>query len=323
MISADKFCKPIVILSAPRSGSTLLFEILSSAGELWTIGGESHSIIESIPSLTIKNNAHSNRLTQTNATVECVTELKSKFHSEMKGSSTKKTDVLKSQSCRFLEKTPKNSLRVPFLDAVFPDAIFIYLVRDPLETISSMMDAWQSGQWVTYRNLPGWEGSWPWSLLLPPGWQLLKNKPLEEVTAFQWISSNNHIIDDLKSIPRKRWTTISYTELVHDTENQITRLCEFCGIEYDSQLKEVTSGILPYSRLTLTPPKNDKWKKNEKELSRITPSLGATMKKIYGALTDSRNATAEWVVNIIGKEVGRHTPCPCGSGKKYKRCHGK
>ncbi|MGZ3511738.1 MAG: SEC-C metal-binding domain-containing protein, partial [Candidatus Binataceae bacterium] len=21
--------------------------------------------------------------------------------------------------------------------------------------------------------------------------------------------------------------------------------------------------------------------------------------------------------------VGRNDPCPCGSGKKYKRCHGK
>ena len=23
------------------------------------------------------------------------------------------------------------------------------------------------------------------------------------------------------------------------------------------------------------------------------------------------------------KGVGRNDPCPCGSGKKYKRCHGK
>ena len=24
-----------------------------------------------------------------------------------------------------------------------------------------------------------------------------------------------------------------------------------------------------------------------------------------------------------GKKVGRNEPCPCGSGKKYKQCHGK
>ena len=25
----------------------------------------------------------------------------------------------------------------------------------------------------------------------------------------------------------------------------------------------------------------------------------------------------------VGKKVGRNEPCPCGSGKKYKQCHGK
>ncbi|TMU79939.1 hypothetical protein FGG79_21455, partial [Bacillus sp. BHET2] len=24
-----------------------------------------------------------------------------------------------------------------------------------------------------------------------------------------------------------------------------------------------------------------------------------------------------------GMRVGRNDPCPCGSGKKYKQCHGK
>jgi len=24
-----------------------------------------------------------------------------------------------------------------------------------------------------------------------------------------------------------------------------------------------------------------------------------------------------------GPKVGRNDPCPCGSGKKYKQCHGK
>jgi len=26
--------------------------------------------------------------------------------------------------------------------------------------------------------------------------------------------------------------------------------------------------------------------------------------------------------NMMEKEIGRNEPCPCGSGKKYKRCHG-
>jgi preprotein translocase subunit SecA len=25
---------------------------------------------------------------------------------------------------------------------------------------------------------------------------------------------------------------------------------------------------------------------------------------------------------VVGQKVGRNDPCPCGSGKKYKKCHG-
>jgi preprotein translocase subunit SecA len=25
----------------------------------------------------------------------------------------------------------------------------------------------------------------------------------------------------------------------------------------------------------------------------------------------------------LGEKVGRNDPCPCGSGKKFKHCHGK
>jgi preprotein translocase subunit SecA len=26
---------------------------------------------------------------------------------------------------------------------------------------------------------------------------------------------------------------------------------------------------------------------------------------------------------VAGPKIGRNDPCPCGSGKKYKQCHGK
>jgi preprotein translocase subunit SecA len=34
------------------------------------------------------------------------------------------------------------------------------------------------------------------------------------------------------------------------------------------------------------------------------------------------NERAEQAVNL-GVKVGRNDPCPCGSGKKFKQCHGK
>ena len=35
------------------------------------------------------------------------------------------------------------------------------------------------------------------------------------------------------------------------------------------------------------------------------------------------SGSAEAVQQIVrGEKVGRNDPCPCGSGKKYKKCHG-
>ena len=34
-------------------------------------------------------------------------------------------------------------------------------------------------------------------------------------------------------------------------------------------------------------------------------------------------AQAVQPIQRVGPKVGRNDPCPCGSGKKYKQCHGK
>jgi preprotein translocase subunit SecA len=38
-----------------------------------------------------------------------------------------------------------------------------------------------------------------------------------------------------------------------------------------------------------------------------------------------RSAAASAAAALAGEvpKVGRNDPCPCGSGKKYKQCHGK
>ncbi|MDT8282266.1 MAG: hypothetical protein RQ982_05560, partial [Gammaproteobacteria bacterium] len=63
-----KFNKPVIILAAPRSGSTLLFELLSKAKDIWTIGDESHAVFESIARFNPNSGlCNSNRLLATDA----------------------------------------------------------------------------------------------------------------------------------------------------------------------------------------------------------------------------------------------------------------
>ncbi|MEH6567404.1 MAG: SEC-C metal-binding domain-containing protein, partial [Halopseudomonas sp.] len=42
-----------------------------------------------------------------------------------------------------------------------------------------------------------------------------------------------------------------------------------------------------------------------------------------GGDTEQQAATPTGPTVRDGEKVGRNDPCPCGSGKKYKHCHGQ
>ncbi len=167
-----------------------------------------------------------------------------------------------------LEKTPKNALRVPFLAAVFPEARFIYLHRDPRQVLSSMMEAWASGRFRMYPNLPNWKGL-PWSLLLVPGWQDLIGRPLHHIVAAQWHTTTHLLLDDLERVPADRWAVASYAALVADPEPEIRRLCAAVSLDWDRAL----TGELPLSRYTVSPPHPQKWQRHAAEIESVVPLI--------------------------------------------------
>jgi len=270
--------EPVFIIAAPRSGSTLLFETLSSSGQLWTVGDEAHWLVESIRDLQPgAAGVDSNRLVASHCTEEISQRIRGELLANLRDSQGRALPATE-KDARILEKTPKNALRIPFFLEIFPDARFVLLWRDPRENLSSIMEAWRSGNWTTYPTLEGWEG--PWSLLLPPGWQSLRGKPLEEVAAYQWDSANRVALDDLQALPRERWTSVSYADLVSNPASVTQRLCKFAGIEFDSALAARVSGQLPLSRYTQTRPEPGKWRRNEAAILRVLPSVEATWKRL-------------------------------------------
>ncbi len=269
-----RFDRPVFLVCPPRSGSSLLFETLSQAPGLWTVGGESHALIEGIPELhPARRGFESNRLTAADAGPGIVQRLERAFFDELRDREGNRPPA-GGAGLRFLEKTPKNALRVPFLAAAFPDALFLYLYRDPRETISSVLDAWKSGRFVTYPNLPGWEGP-PWSLLLVPGWRELSGRPLAEIATRQWSTATSQLLDDLEALPAERWCVASYDRLVAEPQGEIERLCDFAGLDWDRTL----TAPLPSSRHTLSSPQPDKWRHNGEELKPAMPLAAAAAER--------------------------------------------
>lgn len=261
-VSPEKFADPVFIVSPPRSGSSLLFETLAQAANVYTIGGESHAMIEQIPRLSPEAHGFdSNCLDETDATPEIAELLRSHFWSALRDRSGKPSEE---SVLRMLEKTPKNALRIPFIQSVFPNAKFIYLYRKPEPCLASMMEAWRSGRFRTYPKLPGWSGM-PWSMLLVPGWRSLVEKPLEEIVATQWSVTTTHILDALEKMPMANWDVCIYEDFIANPDEQVRRLCKSMNFDWDLSLGKT----LPLSRHTLTVPNPDKWKQYAREIESV------------------------------------------------------
>lgn len=282
------FDRPVIILAAPRSGSTLLFETLALSPDLWTIGGESHGIFERIKRYNPNTEyCDSNALYAEDSIPEVINLIRQLFFEKLRDAQGRSVQSIQGASLgplRMLEKTPKNSLRVSLLNRIFPDALFIYLVRNPRDNISSIIDAWDSGRFITYPNLEG--RSKPWSLLLPTGWQSYHEASVEEIAAFQWRSANEAILQELGKLDRNRWTAVSYGQQLNSREDTLMRLCEFCGISADGIIDSMADAQSRHSRYTISPPSSEKWQRNATALGQVLPGVADTIELIKTSAVD-------------------------------------
>jgi LPS sulfotransferase NodH len=277
VVPAAMMERPVFIIAAPRSGSTLLYETLAAHEALCTLGGEAHWLVESISELQLGSpRVASNRLDAGHANEAIRSEILKRIAEKLVDS--RGQPITTAVRRRMLEKTPKNALRIPFFNRLFPDAIFIFLWREPVGNLSSIIEAWRSGNWKTYNGLRGFDG--PWSLILPPGWASMNGKSLEEIAAFQWQTTNQIAMADLESLPRERWCVVNYQELLDDPTAAVLRLCERIGIEADDSLRRRLGSSLPFSRYTQTPPTADKWRKNAQLIGRVMPDLENTWRRL-------------------------------------------
>ena len=136
---------------------------------------------------------------------------------------------------RLLDASPRNALRVAFLDAVFGDAMFVYVNRSPREAINESLAIWEAGAAVTYPELSDWDGP-PWSFPLIPAWEELRGRELAEVVTEQWIRTGTVLLDDLETLPPERWCVTDYEAMLGDPANELQRVFNFLGVGYHQGL---------------------------------------------------------------------------------------
>jgi len=149
---------------------------------------------------------------------------------------------------RLVDKDTGHCWRLPELSAGFPDAKFIFIVRDPEDALRSLMAGWRHPTWFfTYRtdvplsiagysDIAPWGNRW-WNFNLFPGWEELINSPLEDVVTGQWRAAITPIVEHgIPLIEQGRALVTTYERLVSEPRVTLSLIAEFADLDETSLL---------------------------------------------------------------------------------------
>ncbi len=180
-----------------------------------------------------------------------------------------------------VEKTPDNCFRIQMLLRVFPDAQFVYVVRDPRGSIASMYRGWtEEARFQRFELPPGFAiADYPgthWCFGLIPGWEELEGATVMEICAHQWRLYNDYCGRDLPggSRPGAHRPLRGHGRRPGPGAGPTGRV----GAPRSGPLDRY-SRKLPVVN-TWTMPSADKWRKVERELSGVLPLVATESRRL-------------------------------------------
>jgi hypothetical protein len=222
----DALVRPVFIIGCGRSGTTVLGEVLGQHPALAYLN-EPRDIWLHEPRTDIWSTgarARGGRLRLSGDEVEpsSAARIRRAFAAE----------VRLQRAERLVEKLPINAFRVGWLAGIFPDALFMHLIRNGLEVAASIARQAERAQWFGFADYK---------------WRLLTDHARERGEAgllglctdgfrrglLEWRLSVSTALEDLAQLPAERRLEVRYEELVEQPVAVCERLEAFIGIRHD------------------------------------------------------------------------------------------
>ena len=252
--------QPVIIVGAPRSGTNMLRDVLTS------FDGVSTWPCDEINYIWRHGNVRypSDEIPAERAKPAIQSYIRQRF-SDIRGKYS--ADVV-------IEKTCANSLRVPFVDAVVPDAKYIFIYRDGIDTTGSAKERWtaeldipyilEKVRFVPKVDLPyyGLRYFWArihrlisrekrlafWGPTLDNMPSILQNHTLNEVCALQWQRCVDKAEEAFSKMPSEKVFRVSYEDFVRQPEQELTRVLQFMGKDVaPEQVASAVKSVSPRS----------------------------------------------------------------------------
>ena len=164
---------------------------------------------------------------------------------------------------RFVNKTPALSLRVAYLTKIFPDAVFIHILRDGRAVARSIMEKFEEfsfrpKDWIADPELVGQlDGA---SRIVQCG--------------LMWLATVRTVQSSLFELEARQSLTLRYEDLISDPATTLKQAYSVCDL--NSSFRIDISDINFYNN------RNDKWKSelDRDEIRQLEALLGPTLSKL-------------------------------------------
>ncbi len=239
--------RPIFMIGCPRSGTTVSVGIFakhpdvvnkSEAGRVWDPDGYYHPTAN-------------HEWTENDVTEENAERLQAYFEFIRRRSGRR----------RLINKHPRSSVRIDFLEKIFPDALYIHAIRDGRAVAHSIASRTAREEWrhpIPYGNF-----------CKPPEWErFLREDPIEQA-ALQWREITQYVLDR-KAALGERYIEFTYEGLCENPRGTMHDLFAFCDLSSDESV------------LTAVPEKLQNF--NSKYKEDLNSKQIATMEEIQGEL---------------------------------------
>ncbi len=174
------------------------------------------------------------------------------------------------QAQTVVEKTCANSLRVPFVARTVPDARYVFIHRDGIDTTGSAKLRWQAEldipylmqkvRFVPLTDLPYYGARYLWSHVyrlfsrekrlafwgpaLDGMPEILERHSLNEVCALQWQRCVEKAEAALAELPQERVIRVRYETFVRNPQAELARVLDFLGIQAaPERIEEAVAGV--------------------------------------------------------------------------------
>ena len=217
--------RPVFIVGCERSGTTILGDTLALHTSVTYLNEPRHLWADAYPETDVWSERAVGRggrldLTGSVRTPERDRRLTVNFYCETSATGRP----------RLVEKLPVNSFRLQFIDAVYPDALFVHLLRNGLEVARSIERMPAEDLWYGHDD-------YKWKLLEEYAGRSERYRELAGLCdtvrlrgLLEWRMSVETAVEHLDALPAERRVAVTYEELLDRPVEVVRRIEEFTGL---------------------------------------------------------------------------------------------